>query len=108
MERGGKLYWTDARFTDEGQLRRVIDKITAKVGRRIDEATPYVDARLPDGSRVWFLSRERPIYHMCRLVIRHGASKPEQGVWLYLDRVDRAGRRTTFEVQRLDQPPEVP
>jgi pilus assembly protein CpaF len=52
VERGGRLYWTDARFLDEEQLRRTIDKIVAKVGRRIDEASPYVDARLVDGSRV--------------------------------------------------------
>src|SRR5438552_3449391 len=52
VERGGKIYWTGVRFLDEGQLRRTIDKIVAKVGRRIDESSPYVDARLPDGSRV--------------------------------------------------------
>ena len=52
VERGGKLYWTGARFVDDDQLRRSIDKIVARVGRRIDEASPYVDARLPDGSRV--------------------------------------------------------
>jgi pilus assembly protein CpaF len=52
VERGGKLYWTGAKFLSEEQLRRTIDKIVAKVGRRIDEASPYVDARLPDGSRV--------------------------------------------------------
>jgi pilus assembly protein CpaF len=52
VERGGKLHWTGARFFDEEQLRRTIDKIVARVGRRIDEASPYVDARLPDGSRV--------------------------------------------------------
>ena len=52
VERGGKLYPTGASFVDEDQLRRVIEKIVAKVGRRIDEASPYVDARLPDGSRV--------------------------------------------------------
>jgi pilus assembly protein CpaF len=52
VERGGKIYWTGARFFDEEQLRRTIDKIVAKVGRRVDEAAPYVDARLPDGSRV--------------------------------------------------------
>ncbi len=52
VERGGKLYPTGASFADEDQLRRVIEKIVAKVGRRIDEASPYVDARLPDGSRV--------------------------------------------------------
>ncbi|MEX0832521.1 MAG: CpaF family protein [Actinomycetota bacterium] len=52
VERGGKLYWTGAKFHDEDALRRTIEKIVAKVGRRIDESSPYVDARLPDGSRV--------------------------------------------------------
>jgi pilus assembly protein CpaF len=52
VERGGKLYWTGAKFHDEAQLRRTIDKIVSKVGRRVDESSPYVDARLPDGSRV--------------------------------------------------------
>jgi pilus assembly protein CpaF len=52
VERAGKLYWSGTKFHDEGQLRRTIDKIVGKVGRRIDEASPYVDARLPDGSRV--------------------------------------------------------
>src|SRR5213594_1135761 len=52
VERAGKLYWTGTKFHDEEQLRRTIDKIVGKVGRRVDEASPYVDARLPDGSRV--------------------------------------------------------
>lgn len=52
VERGGKLYWTGASFHDEEALRRTIDKIVARVGRRIDESSPFVDARLPDGSRV--------------------------------------------------------
>src|SRR3990170_1552048 len=52
VERQGKLYWTGTKFHDGGQLRRTIDKIVGKVGRRVDEASPYVDARLPDGSRV--------------------------------------------------------
>ena len=52
VERGGKLYWTGTKFHDEQQLRRTIDKIVGKVGRRVDEASPMVDARLPDGSRV--------------------------------------------------------
>src|SRR5918999_5052889 len=52
IERGGKLYETTVRFTDESHLRRIIDKIVSQIGRRIDEATPMVDARLPDGSRV--------------------------------------------------------
>ena len=52
VERAGRLYWTGVKFHDEQQLRRTIDKIVGKVGRRVDEASPYVDARLPDGSRV--------------------------------------------------------
>jgi pilus assembly protein CpaF len=52
VERGGKVYWTGSKFHDDSQLRRTIDKIVGKVGRRIDESSPYVDARLPDGSRV--------------------------------------------------------
>jgi pilus assembly protein CpaF len=52
VERGGKLHPVEARFTDEAHLRRVIDKIVARIGRRVDEASPLVDARLPDGSRV--------------------------------------------------------
>src|ERR671911_609836 len=44
VERGGKLYWTGTKFHDEGQLRRTIDKIVAKVGRRVDEASPMEDA----------------------------------------------------------------
>src|SRR2546427_3033608 len=52
VERAGKLYWTGTKFHDESQLKRTIDKIVGKVGRRVDESSPYVDARLPDGSRV--------------------------------------------------------
>ena len=52
VERAGKIYWTGAKFRDDVQLRQIIDKIVARVGRRVDETSPYVDARLPDGSRV--------------------------------------------------------
>ncbi len=52
IEREGRLYETDSRFTSEDHLRRVIERIVAQVGRRIDESSPMVDARLPDGSRV--------------------------------------------------------
>jgi pilus assembly protein CpaF len=52
VERDGLLNPVDAVFTDESHLRRTIDKIVARVGRRVDEASPMVDARLPDGSRV--------------------------------------------------------
>ena len=52
IERQGRLYETTVRFTDDSHLRRIINKIVAQIGRRIDEASPMVDARLPDGSRV--------------------------------------------------------
>jgi pilus assembly protein CpaF len=52
VERFGKLYPTKVHFKDEAHLLRIIGKIVAGVGRRIDESSPMVDARLPDGSRV--------------------------------------------------------
>ena len=52
VERRGKLEMTTVRFNDEKHLLRIIDKIVSLVGRRIDESSPMVDARLPDGSRV--------------------------------------------------------
>jgi pilus assembly protein CpaF len=52
VERAGKLYAVDTRFSSDAHLRRTIDKIVGRVGRRVDEASPLVDARLPDGSRV--------------------------------------------------------
>jgi pilus assembly protein CpaF len=52
IERDGLLTQSASRFTSEAQLRRVIERIVSKVGRRIDESSPLVDARLPDGSRV--------------------------------------------------------
>lgn len=52
LERAGRLESTDATFVDDAHLLRVIRKIGTNVGRRIDESTPMLDARLPDGSRV--------------------------------------------------------
>jgi pilus assembly protein CpaF len=52
VERAGRLHKTPVRFTDESHLRRIISKMVAQVGRRIDESSPMVDARLPDGSRI--------------------------------------------------------
>ncbi|MGR0219686.1 CpaF family protein [Agromyces sp. ZXT2-6] len=52
VEREGRLSESALRFTSEAQLRRVIDRIVSRVGRRIDESSPLVDARLEDGSRV--------------------------------------------------------
>jgi pilus assembly protein CpaF len=52
VERAGLIEQTDLTFTDDSQYRQVIDKIVSAVGRRVDESSPMVDARLPDGSRV--------------------------------------------------------
>jgi pilus assembly protein CpaF len=52
VERAGKLYRTPVEFKDDGHLLRIIEKIVSRVGRRVDESSPMVDARLPDGSRV--------------------------------------------------------
>ncbi len=75
VERGGKLYEVDARFTDEDHLRRTIDKIVGKVGRRIDEASPMVDARLADGSRVNAIIPPLAV-DGCLLTIRKFSSDP--------------------------------
>ena len=52
VERNGKLYRTSVEFKDNNHLLRIIEKVVARVGRRVDESSPLVDARLPDGSRV--------------------------------------------------------
>ena len=52
VERGGRLTLTEARYSSHDHLRQVIDRIVSRIGRRVDESSPMVDARLPDGSRV--------------------------------------------------------
>jgi pilus assembly protein CpaF len=75
VERGGKLHLTDAAFRSEEDLRRTIEKIVARVGRRIDESSPYVDARLADGSRVNAIIPPLAI-HGSALTIRKFAADP--------------------------------
>ena len=52
IERKGKIYKTNIKFEDDEHVMRIIERIVAPLGRRVDESSPYVDARLPDGSRV--------------------------------------------------------
>jgi pilus assembly protein CpaF len=52
VERAGRLHHTDVKFRDDQHLLQIIDRIVSRIGRRIDESSPMVDARLPDGSRV--------------------------------------------------------
>ena len=95
VERGGLLERTNVRFRDERHLLRVIDKIVSRVGRRIDESQPWVDARLDDGSRVNAIIRpcaidgpslsirkfsKKPL-RMAALV-QHGALSPAAAMFL--------------------------
>ena len=75
VERDGKLTHTDLSFNDQTQYRQVIEKIVANVGRRIDEGSPMVDARLPDGSRVNAIIPPLAI-HGAVLTIRKFAADP--------------------------------
>src|SRR5260370_21693309 len=52
FERKGRLTLSDVQFDDDDHVRRIIDRIVSPLGRHVDEASPIVDARLPDGSRV--------------------------------------------------------
>ena len=52
VERRGKLELTNIQFQDDAHLLKIIEKIVSRVGRRVDESSPMVDARLPDGSRI--------------------------------------------------------
>src|SRR5580765_3500871 len=52
VERAGKLIETNVRFKDQAHVRMIIDRMASNIGRRIDDSSPIVDARLPDGSRI--------------------------------------------------------
>jgi pilus assembly protein CpaF len=90
IERGGRLEESEVRFRDNTHLRQIIDRIVAQIGRRIDETSPMVDARLADGSRVNAiippLALEGPAMSIRRFgsrplrlddLLRHGAFAPE-------------------------------
>src|SRR5215216_4487006 len=96
VERAGKIYWTGAKFRDDGQLRQIIDKIVARVGRRVDETSPYVDARLPDGSRVNAIVPPLAIDGAC-LTIRKFSADPYQS-----DDLIAFGTLTRQTVELLD------
>jgi pilus assembly protein CpaF len=75
VEKQGKLSLTDVRFTDEARVRAVVERIVTPLGRRIDESSPLVDARLPDGSRVNAIIRPLAIRGSC-ITIRKFSRKP--------------------------------
>ncbi len=75
LEKDGRLQPVKAQFSDEAHLRRTIDKIVSRIGRRVDESSPMVDARLPDGSRVNAVIPPLAIDGSC-LTIRKFATDP--------------------------------
>ena len=74
VERRGRLELTDLRFTDDASVMAVVERIVAPLGRRVDESQPYVDARLPDGSRVNVVIHPLSLVGPC-LTIRKFASR---------------------------------
>jgi pilus assembly protein CpaF len=76
VERGGRIELADARFADEEELRNAIERILAPLGRRIDELSPMVDARLADGSRVNAVIPPLAIDGPALSIRRFGASRP--------------------------------
>ncbi len=76
VERGGRIEAVDAGFTDEEELRNAIERILAPLGRRIDELSPMVDARLADGSRVNAVIPPLAIDGPVLSIRRFGASRP--------------------------------
>ncbi len=85
IERSGKLIKSDARFTDDERVRAVIERIVTPLGRRIDESSPLVDARLKDGSRVNAIIRPLALRGSC-ITIRKFQKTP-----LTLDDLRRYG-----------------
>jgi pilus assembly protein CpaF len=88
VERAGRIVKTDARFTDDERVRAVIERIVTPLGRRIDESSPLVDARLRDGSRVNAIIRPLALRGAC-ITIRRFAKKP-----LTLERLTEFGALT--------------
>ena len=75
IERNGRLQLSDATFTDDERVRAVIERIVTPLGRRIDESSPLVDARLKDGSRVNAVIRPIALRGSC-ITIRKFAKVP--------------------------------
>jgi pilus assembly protein CpaF len=73
VEKKGRLQRTDVSFVDDAHLLRIIDRIVSRVGRRVDESSPMVDARLPDGSRVNAVIPPLALDGPCMSIRRFGA-----------------------------------
>ena len=90
VERGGQIEPTDVAFADEEELRNAIERILAPLGRRVDELSPMVDARLADGSRVNVVIPPLAIDGPALSIRRFGARRP--------------GPRELVELRTLDEP----
>ncbi len=88
VERGGKIVLSEARFTDDERVRGVIERIVTPLGRRIDESSPLVDARLKDGSRVNAVIKPIALKGSC-ITIRKFSKNP-----LTLDNLRKFGALT--------------
>jgi pilus assembly protein CpaF len=97
VERGGRIEATDARFADEEELRNAIERILAPLGRRIDELSPMVDARLADGSRVNAVIPPLAIDGPVLSIRRFGNSRPGAGELVEL------GTLTEAQVELLER-----
>jgi len=94
VERGGRVEATGVRFADEEELRNAIERILAPLGRRVDELSPMVDARLADGSRVNVVIPPLAIDGPLVSIRRFGARRPGADELVALGTLSRAQRRT--------------
>ena len=79
VERNGKLERSDVRFSDADHIATIAQKIAARIGRRIDESSPMVDARLPDGSRVNVILPPLAIDSPCISIRKFSQAAPRPG-----------------------------
>jgi pilus assembly protein CpaF len=94
VERGGRIAATDVAFADEEELRNAIERILAPLGRRVDELSPMVDARLADGSRVNVVIPPLAIDGPLVSIRRFGASRPGPDELVELGTLSDAQRRS--------------
>jgi pilus assembly protein CpaF len=97
VERHGVLEATDVRFEDEDDLRNAIERILAPLGRRVDELSPMVDARLADGSRVNVVIPPLAIDGPALSIRRFGATRPDPDQLVALGTIDAEQRRRLEE-----------
>jgi pilus assembly protein CpaF len=97
VERGGRIEPTDVAFADEEELRNAIERILAPLGRRVDELSPMVDARLADGSRVNVVIPPLAIDGPLVSIRRFGARRPGPDELVRLGTLSR-GQRRSLEV----------